>query len=109
MAKGLKIKVRTFLGLIPAFAEVTEENLAGGRGGFLATPHLNRAKELTNKAISIVYRKTNNLEVSCFFLLFFKTILCKQRFTFNHMTKVIRRRLIWTYLHKFVEMISRVP
>ena len=30
MAKGLKLKVRKFWGLIPAFAEVTEENLVGG-------------------------------------------------------------------------------
>ena len=30
MAKGLKIKVRKFLGQIPTFAEVTEENLVGG-------------------------------------------------------------------------------
>ena len=31
-AKGLKLKVRKFLGLTPAFAEVTEEKLVGGGG-----------------------------------------------------------------------------
>ena len=30
MAKGLKLKVRKFRGLISTFAEVTEENLVGG-------------------------------------------------------------------------------
>ena len=39
MAKGLKLKVRKFWGLIPTFAEVAEENLVGGgRGGFLPPP-----------------------------------------------------------------------
>ena len=37
----------------------------------------------------------------------------KQRFTFHHVTKVSvlkgRRRLIQTYLYKFVKMILRVP
>ena len=32
MAKGLKLNVRKFCGLIPTFAEVTEERLVGGRG-----------------------------------------------------------------------------
>ena len=30
MAKGLKLKVRKFWGLIPTFGEITEENLLGG-------------------------------------------------------------------------------
>ena len=30
VAKGLKLKVKKFLGLIPTFAKVTEEKLAGG-------------------------------------------------------------------------------
>ena len=45
----------------------------------------------------------------------FLIILLKQRFVFNHVTKVSaetfstgRRRLIQTYLYKFVEMILRV-
>ena len=34
VTKGLKLKVRMFRGLISTFAEVTEEQLAGGgRGG----------------------------------------------------------------------------
>ena len=33
VVKGLKLKVRKFLGLIPAFEEVTEEKLVGGWGG----------------------------------------------------------------------------
>ena len=41
VAKGLKLKVRKFLGLIPTFAKVTEEKLAGGA----FCPHiLNRVK-----------------------------------------------------------------
>ena len=31
MAKGLKLKVRKFFGLIPTFVEVTGEKLVGGR------------------------------------------------------------------------------
>ena len=42
VTKGLKLKVRKFWGLIPTFAEVTEENLV--RGAFLAPPILNRVK-----------------------------------------------------------------
>ena len=30
VAKGLKLKIRKFLGLVPAFVEVTGEKLAGG-------------------------------------------------------------------------------
>ena len=33
MAKGLKLKVRKFLGLLPMFVEVTGEKLVGGRSG----------------------------------------------------------------------------
>ena len=41
VAKGLKLKVKKFLGLIPTFAKVTEEKLAGGA----FYPHiLNRVK-----------------------------------------------------------------
>ena len=32
VAKGLKLKVRKFQGLIPTFVEVTEEKLVGGEG-----------------------------------------------------------------------------
>ena len=32
VAEGSKLKGRKFWGLIPTFAEVTEENLVGGRG-----------------------------------------------------------------------------
>ena len=33
VAKGLKLKVRKFLGLIPTFVEVTGEKLVRGGGG----------------------------------------------------------------------------
>ena len=39
VAKGLKLKLRKFLGLIPTFAEVTEEKLLGG-----LLPPMNRVK-----------------------------------------------------------------
>ena len=39
VAKGLKLKVK-FWGLIPTFAEVTEENLVGGAFLPPASPHL---------------------------------------------------------------------
>ena len=42
VAKGLKLKVRKFLGLIPTFVEVTREKLVGGP--FLPPPILNRVK-----------------------------------------------------------------
>ena len=38
VAKGLKLKVRKFLGLIPTFLEVTGEKLVGGGGGILFCP-----------------------------------------------------------------------
>ena len=38
MAKGLKLKVRMFRGLIPTFVEVVGEKLIGGT--FLALPHI---------------------------------------------------------------------
>ena len=46
VAKGLKLKVRKFLGLIPTFPEVTEEKLVGG--AFLPPPILNSVKRLLN-------------------------------------------------------------
>ena len=46
VTKGLKLKVRKFLELIPTFIEVTGEKLLGG-GGFLAAPMLNRVKKPT--------------------------------------------------------------
>ena len=50
VTKGLKLKVRMFRGLISTFAEVTEEQLAGGggRGGwgdFSAPPILNKVNK----------------------------------------------------------------
>ena len=52
MAEGLKLKVGKFLGLIPTFAEVTEENLVGGGGGggVFAPPSLilNRVKGINS-------------------------------------------------------------
>ena len=42
VAKGFKLKVRKFWGLIPTFAEVTGENLVGGP--FWPPPILNRVK-----------------------------------------------------------------
>ena len=46
VAKGLKLKVRKFLRLIPTFPEVTEEKLVGG--AFLPPPILNSVKRLLN-------------------------------------------------------------
>ena len=50
LAKGLKLKVRKFLRLIPTFVEVTGEELVGGGGFFIPspfpTPILNRVKQL---------------------------------------------------------------
>ena len=45
VTKGLKVKVRNFGGLIPAFVEVTEENLIRG----LFTLILNRANIINPK------------------------------------------------------------
>ena len=41
LSKGLKLKARKFLGLIPTFVEVTVEKLVVG-GGLFAAPILNR-------------------------------------------------------------------
>ena len=46
VAKGSKLKVRKFLGLIPTFVEVTGEKLVGGEGGLFAI--LNRVNKQTN-------------------------------------------------------------
>ena len=61
VAKGLKLKVRRFLALIPTIAEVTEEKLVGG--AFLP-PILNRANILnicncykSNEIVKIVTKK----------------------------------------------------
>ena len=43
VAKGLKLKVRKFLGLILTFVEVTGEKLV--EGAFLPPPILNRVEE----------------------------------------------------------------
>ena len=43
VAKGLKVKVRMFWGLVPTFVEVIREKLVG-RGAFCPTPILNRVK-----------------------------------------------------------------
>ena len=49
MAKGLKLKVRKFLGLNPTFVEVTEEKLVWGDGGeFFGPSILNRVNIHTN-------------------------------------------------------------
>ena len=50
MGKGLKLKVRKFLGLIPTFVEVTGEKLVGA---FLPPPILNRVKEETESKYPI--------------------------------------------------------
>ena len=42
VAKGLRLKVRRFLGLVPTFLEVTEEKLV--QGAFLPPPILNSVK-----------------------------------------------------------------
>ena len=54
MVKGLKLKVRKFLGLIPMFAEVTGEKLVGG--------------------IFAIGRNVNILIVSYFFVIRFVSI-----------------------------------
>ena len=55
VAKGLKLKVSMFCGLIPMFSEVTEEKLVragGGGGGLLVCPHpphiIKRVNNITN-------------------------------------------------------------
>ena len=55
VAKGLKLKVRKFCGLIPTFVEVTGEKLAGG-GNFLALPILNRVKGFAKYASYLALR-----------------------------------------------------
>ena len=47
VAKGLKLKVKKFLGLIPTFVEVRGEKLLGGLFG----PILNRVKCLLHKCV----------------------------------------------------------
>ena len=63
VAKGLKLKVRNFGGLIPTFVEVTEEKLDRGGDDFLASaPILNRVKEgifhITKIHGTAIFRKT---------------------------------------------------
>ena len=48
MAKGLKLKIRKFWGLIPMFVEVTGEKLVGG--DLFGHPILNRVKLLTRNS-----------------------------------------------------------
>ena len=71
----------------------------------------------TNTVIFIVYRKTDGLEVPCCFVLPFLNV-CQTKFCFSSCdqgecnTQTFskdRRRLIQTYLYKYVEMILRVP
>ena len=48
VAKGLKLKVRKFWGLIPTFAKVTEERLV--RSAFLSSPSIfNRVKAVVDE------------------------------------------------------------
>ena len=60
VAKGLKLKVRKFCGLIPTFVEVTGKNLLVGRGWLFAPALiLNRVKKLEkiiNEVIFVVDR-----------------------------------------------------
>ena len=69
VAKGLKLKVRTFWRLIPSFAEVTEEKLVGAdREGFLPAPILNRVKVLKpvlKAVINYVNYSTFFSKISC--------------------------------------------
>lgn len=54
-AKGFKVKVRNFGGLIPTFLEVIGENQVGGKGAFYppsllsSPPNLSGVKGLTSK------------------------------------------------------------
>ena len=44
VAKGLKLKVRKFWGLIPTFVKVTGENGEVGGGGLFGPPIISRVK-----------------------------------------------------------------
>ena len=55
VAKGLKLKVRKFWGLIATFVEVTEEKLSGRGGGLFGAPILQHS----NKTVNIFILKTN--------------------------------------------------
>ena len=53
LSKGLKLKVKKFLGLILTFVEVTGENLVGG--AFLPPPILNRVKIIIKNRHYFIY------------------------------------------------------
>ena len=66
--KGLKLKVRKFLGLVPTFVEVTGEKLVGcggrGVGELFGPPFLNRVKlqpKLSEFVMQIQTYYTNRL------------------------------------------------
>ena len=72
-AKGLKVKVRKFGGLIPTFLEVIGENQVGGKGAFYSPlsspPNLSGVKGLTSKKSSTeikIFLKVTF--ISCFVL-----------------------------------------
>ena len=51
VAKGLKLKVRKFLGLILTFVEVTGEKLVLGEGAFCRPPILNSVKHQSHRMV----------------------------------------------------------
>ena len=67
VAKGLKLIVRKFWGLIPTFVEVTEGKLVGRGGLFAPPPLLSRIK-----ACNFIKKETLTLVFSCEFCGIFK-------------------------------------
>ena len=65
VAKGLKLKVRKFWGLIPMFVEVTEEKLVGG---FFAPP------PILNRVSGWYILKSFSQAKICFYLEYYKSI-----------------------------------
>ena len=67
VAKGLKLKVRRFWGLIPMFVEVTEEKLVGG---FFAPP----TPPILNRVSGWYILKSFSQAKICFYLEYYKSI-----------------------------------
>ena len=85
VAKGLKLKVRTFWGLFPTFVEVTGENLVGGV--FLPSI-LNRVKTILSE-----------------FLIFVMLLTKVSAQTFTRGCK--KRTQLGKTLHRFLDFINR--
>ena len=92
-AKGLKLKVRKFLGLIPTFVEVTGEKLVEGGG---APPMLNRVKScwrVFRKYLTCTWKVTSSKSPK-------KT---RKYFLSKHFNKTMKSRL-----QKLVKLFSKV-